>query len=95
MITLGTYYISRENVKAMAKVMRASTSNIAALAEFFVSMAGPYASAIALATALSANAANRNEVLYAADHNMRIRVVIKDAEVHTSYSTVVEFTAVN
>lgn len=49
-----------------------------------------------VAAALSANAQSQTEVLYAADHNMRVHVVIKDqAAYHTPYSTVVEFTAVD
>ena len=95
-ITLGSYYISQENVKAMAKTMRASTSGTATIVELLVSFLGPYPSVVMAATALSANAQSKTEVLYAADHNMRVHVVIKDqAAYHTSYSTVVEYTAVH
>ena len=80
----------------MAKNMRASTGGVAIGVEFFVGLSGPYAAAVMAAAALSANAQSQTEVLYAADHNMRVHVVIKDqAAYHTSYSTVVEFTAVD
>lgn len=94
-ISLGSYYISQANVKAMAQTMRASTGGTSMIIEALVGLVGgPSATAVMLATALSANAQSKTEVLYAADHNMRLHVVIKDQPVHTSYSTVVEFIAV-
>lgn len=93
-VTLGTYYISKENVKAMAKVMRTTTGPIANIIAGLLGFTSPYMSVAMLAASLSSNAQARTEVLYAADHNMRVKVVIKDQKVHTSYSAVVEFTAV-
>lgn len=94
MITLGSYYISEDDVQGMAKCMREITGPKSMLGEFLVGCAGPYATVAMLAAALSANAQSKTEVLYAADHNMRVLVEIEDAEVHTSYSTVITFTAV-
>ena len=78
----------------MANTMRASTGGGAILAEALVSLMGPYAMVASVATALSANAVSRASVMDAADNNREVRVVIKDQPVHTSYSTVVEFSQV-
>ncbi|HEY8911293.1 MAG TPA: hypothetical protein VIM51_13600 [Desulfosporosinus sp.] len=98
-ITLGSYYISQKNVKEMAKNMRAATGGGAIITSGvvgYVLARVPGMAVITTAAALSANAQSQTEVLYAADHNMRVQVVIKDqAAYHTSYSTVVEFTAVH
>jgi hypothetical protein len=98
-ITLGSYYISQENVKEMAKNMRAATGGGAIITSGvvgYVLAKVPGIAVVTTAAALSANAQSQTEVLYAADHNMRVHVVIKDqAAYHTSYSTVVEFTAVD
>jgi len=98
-ITLGSYYISKANVKAMAKNMRVATGGGAIITSGvvgYVLARVPGMAVITTAAALSANAQSKTEVLYAADHNMRVHVVIKDqAAYHTSYSTVVEFTAVH
>lgn len=75
----------------MAQCMRETTGWKSIIGEFLVSCAGPYASVAMLATALSANAASKNAVLDAADEGHRVKVIIKDAEVHTSYSTVITF----
>ncbi|MGF9798362.1 hypothetical protein [Brevibacillus agri] len=88
-IVLGSYYLSKDQVKYMASIMRGAT-----IAETLIGFLGPGATVAMAATALSANAQLQNEVLYAADHNMRVQVVVKDKKVHTSYSTVVTFTAV-
>lgn len=93
-IILGTYYISKDNVKSMAATMRAMTSPTATILEGLLGLTSPAATLTMIAVALSASAASKTEVLYAADHNMRVKVVVKDAPVHTSYSTIVEFTAV-
>jgi len=93
-IVLGSYYLSKDQVKYMASIMRGATSGGATIAETLIGFLGPGATVAMAATALSANAQLQNEVLYAADHNMRVQVVVKDKKVHTSYSTVVTFTAV-
>jgi len=90
---IGTYYISQANVKAMAKTMRATTSPSATILEGLLGLTSPSATITMIAVALSASAQSKNEVLYAADHNMRVKVTIKDYSPHTSYSTVVEFLA--
>lgn len=93
-IVLGSYYLSKDQVKHMASVMRGMTSGGATIAETLIGFLGGGATVVMAATALSANAQLQTEVLYAADHNMRVHVVIKDKKMHTSYSTVVTYTAV-
>ncbi|MHA7965505.1 hypothetical protein ACX93W_15335 [Paenibacillus sp. CAU 1782] len=93
-IVLGSYYLSKEQVKSMAKTMRATTSGGATIAGLLIGFLGPGPAIAAAAAALSANAQSNTEVLYAADHNMRVLVTIKDKKMHTSYSTVTTFKAV-
>lgn len=93
-IVLGSYTLSKEQVKSMAATMRATTGGTATIIETLVGFLGPGATVTMAATALSANAQSQTEVLYAADNNMRVSVVVKDLPVHTSYSTIVEFKAI-
>lgn len=91
---LSTHYISQANVKSMASTIRATTGGPGILGAALVSLLGPMGFATSIAYALSANAQSQSEVLYAADHNMRLKVVTKDKAPYTSYSKVVEYTAV-
>jgi hypothetical protein len=94
-IVLGSYYISKENVKAMAAVMTATTSpTTAIIAEPISFFLAPTGQVRLIAVALSASAQKRKEITNAADDNMRVLVIIDNAVVHTSYSTNVTFTAV-
>lgn len=71
----------------MAAVMRNMTGPYATLLEALIgALGGPYGNVVAVATALAASSASQTEVLYAADHGMRVHVVIKDKVPHTSYS---------
>lgn len=101
--TIATYTMDKSTVKDLAANMRALSSNTAILAETIAPIIatkispvlGGYVSAASLATALSVNSQLSTEVLYAADHNMRVKVEIQDLPYHTSYSTRTIFTAVN
>ncbi|RDU24835.1 hypothetical protein [Anaerosacchariphilus polymeriproducens] len=91
---LGTYYLSKKAVANMAKKMRAVTSPSATIIEGLLGLTSPHATLAMIAVALSASAVSKTEVLYAADHGMRVKVTIIDYSPHTSYSTVVKFLAV-
>lgn len=91
---ISTHYISKANVKSMASTIRTTTGGPGILGAALVSLLGPMGFATSVAYALSANAQAKSEVLYAADHNMRLKVVTKDKAPYTSYSKVVEYTAV-
>ena len=97
-IVIASYYINATQVKAMASHMRAMTGAGAIMTSSALGgiLGGvPGASVVLMAASLSANAASKSEVLYAADHNMRVKAVITDyKDYHTSYSQQVEFTAV-
>lgn len=91
---VASYHIDKASVKQMAKTMRAMTGGNAGEIESLIADLGPYARATTVAVQLAANAQSRKSVLYAADHNMRVICSIKDASVHTSYSTIVTFSPV-
>ncbi|WP_145408172.1 hypothetical protein [Paenibacillus xylanexedens] len=100
--TIATSYLSKQTVKDLAANMKRFSSNSAMLIEAIVPalaanlgpVVGGTASIISLATALSINSQLSTEVLYAASHNMRVKVEIQDLPYHTSYSTRTIFTAV-
>lgn len=82
--------------------MRTLSSNQAILIEtiapILANLGGPVLGGVvtvtSLAAALSINSQLSTEVLYAADHNMRVKVEIQDLPYHTSYSARTIFTAV-
>lgn len=102
-IVVASYHLTAAQTKDMADVMRAMSNGTyssiggagltATLVKFGVNPV--YAAVVSgAATAAASNQAD-TEVLYAADHNMRVKVTITDsATAHTSYSQHVEFQAV-
>lgn len=87
-ITLGSYVLSKKDTKELANNMRNATGGWAIIGEAFFGALGLPATIIAAGIALSANAQFRSDVVYAADHNKRVRVTITDSKYcHTSYST--------
>lgn len=76
--------------------MRAINHPANSIAEFLVGLFGGVPGAVvALCSSLARNAAFKNDVIYAADHNKRIKITITDAKLHTSYSTQVIYTVIN
>ena len=66
------------------------------VAEFLVGLfGGAPGGVVALCYSLSRSATFNSDVIYAADHNKRIKITITDAKIHTSYSTQVKYTIVN
>ena len=91
---LSTHYLSKQQVKDMASIMKTLTGNeasgVATLIEFFSKLPIP----ISYAYTLSANAQYQEEVIKASYLDMRVKVVTKDKPPYTSYSKVVEYIAV-
>lgn len=88
-IVLGSYILSRSQTKELADNMRRITNPGWDAGDFLLGLIGgiPGAS-IALCASLARNAVFRNDVIYAADHNLRVKVTITDSKYgHTSYST--------
>lgn len=102
-IVVASYHLTKAQTKDMADVMRAISNGAyseaggagltALLTRFGVNPV--YAAVVSSAAAISASNQANTEVLYAADHGMRVKVTITDsATAHTSYSQHVEFQAV-
>lgn len=91
---LSTHYLSKQQAKDMASVLKTLSGNgpsgVATLIEMFSRLTLP----ISYAYTLSANAQYQEEVIKASYNNMRVKVVTKDKAPYTSYSKVVEYTAV-
>ena len=89
--TVASYYISAASVKQMALAARTMKSSASQVAQY-TKVLGAYGYPATIATQLAVNAQLRSGILYAADNNLRVICSIKDASVHTSYSTIVTFT---
>lgn len=95
-IVLGSYILSRQQTKELADNMRMFNHPANTVAEFLVGLfGGAPGGVVALCYSLSRNATFNSDVIYAANHNKRIKITITDAKIHTSYSTQVKYTIVN
>lgn len=96
-IVLGSYTLTKSQTKTLANNIRTINNSANAVAEFLLGCIGgiPGAS-LALCLGLARNATFNSDVIYAADHNKRIRITITDAKnYHTSYSTQITYAVVN